>query len=329
MTCNWFVPILALLLAGQVAGADGVQITEHTVPWPDTRPRDPYVAPDGRVWFVGQTGNYLAVFDPRSEHFERFALPQGTRPHTVVVGADGIAWVAGNGNGTLVRYDPATAEFATFALPEQPELFRKDPHTLAFDDDGDLWFTLQQGNAIGHFDTETHAFRILPLSRPNTLPYGIVAEASGRPWVALLGTHALATVVDADRVETIELPRESARPRRIGVGTDGGIWFVDYADGYLGRLDPSTGQVREWRAPSGDSGPYAMGVDTAGRIWFFETSVSPNRLVGFDPESGEYRWQVEVPSGGGSVRHMSYDRGRDGFWFGTDTNNLGFFPVPH
>src|SRR3712207_7491042 len=48
-----------------------VQITEWTVPWEKSRPRDPYVAPDGRVWFVGQAGNYVAVLDPKSGEFKR------------------------------------------------------------------------------------------------------------------------------------------------------------------------------------------------------------------------------------------------------------------
>ena len=26
----------------------------------------PYVAPDGKVWFVGQAGNYIAYLDPKS-----------------------------------------------------------------------------------------------------------------------------------------------------------------------------------------------------------------------------------------------------------------------
>lgn len=29
--------------------APTVQIQEWQVPWPDTRPRDPYLAPDGRI----------------------------------------------------------------------------------------------------------------------------------------------------------------------------------------------------------------------------------------------------------------------------------------
>ena len=53
---------LALPLALPVsAQGNQPEISEYDVPWEGTRPRDPYVAPDGRVWFVGQGGNYLAV----------------------------------------------------------------------------------------------------------------------------------------------------------------------------------------------------------------------------------------------------------------------------
>ena len=60
---------------------DTVVITEWLVPYEESRPRDPYVAPDGRVWFVGQRTDYVAVFDPTSDEFERFDLPEGAGPH--------------------------------------------------------------------------------------------------------------------------------------------------------------------------------------------------------------------------------------------------------
>ena len=41
-----------------------LEFMEWTVPWDDSRPRDPYVAPDGTVWFVGQVGDYVAKLNP-------------------------------------------------------------------------------------------------------------------------------------------------------------------------------------------------------------------------------------------------------------------------
>ena len=37
-----------------------LEIKEWPVPWEDTRPRDPDVAPNGVIWLVGQGGDYAA-----------------------------------------------------------------------------------------------------------------------------------------------------------------------------------------------------------------------------------------------------------------------------
>ena len=39
-------------------------LTEWEVPYPDSRPRDPYVDTSGTVWFVGQGADYVAAFQP-------------------------------------------------------------------------------------------------------------------------------------------------------------------------------------------------------------------------------------------------------------------------
>lgn len=59
--------LCAFLLPANAAPAGAVvQIDTWLVPWPDTRPRDPDVAPSGKVWFVGQAGDYVARFDPET-----------------------------------------------------------------------------------------------------------------------------------------------------------------------------------------------------------------------------------------------------------------------
>ena len=63
-------------------------LQEWEVEW-GGRTRDPYVAPDGKVWFVGQAGNYVATFDPDTLAFRRYEIEDGTNPHTVIVDDDG------------------------------------------------------------------------------------------------------------------------------------------------------------------------------------------------------------------------------------------------
>ena len=42
------------------------------------------------------------------------------------------------------------------------------------------------------------------------------------------------------------LPNAASRPRRIAISRDDMVWYADYSRGYLGRLNPATGDVKEW-----------------------------------------------------------------------------------
>jgi virginiamycin B lyase len=329
---RWSILLLAFPFALAVppqAEAAEVRIQEWQVPWDNTRPRDPYLGPDGKVWFVGQAGNYVAVFDPETEDFERFELPEGTRPHTVVVAEDGHPWIAGNGNGTIVEFDPGSGEFTIHEVPDTNGLQAKDPHTFDFDGHGGIWFTLQRGNGIGRIDMASGDVRIAVVPTRDALPYGLVCDSKGRPWAVMLGSNKLVTVdPESFELREIDLPRPDTRMRRLGIDGDGRIWYADYLNGYLGVYDPDSGQTREWKTPSERSGPYAMTVDAQGRSWIFETYPNPNLLQGFDPQRGEWLNATAVPSGGGTVRHMVFDPATNSLWFGTDTNNLGRAELP-
>ena len=83
-------------------------------------------------------------------------------------------------------------------------------------------------------------------------------------------------------------------------------------------------RFREWMMPGGDdSKPYGMAIDKNDRIWIVETGLTPNRFVGFDTATGAFLNQTDIPSGGGSVRHMYYYEPGGEVWFGTDTNYIG------
>jgi virginiamycin B lyase len=321
---------VALLVAHPApTAAQSVDIQEWDVPWPDTRPRDPYVAPDGRVWFVGQRADYAAWLDPETGRFERHDLPDGAGPHNLIVDDAGVVWYAGNRDRHIGRIDPATGEITRFELSDPGA---RDPHTLVFGADGEIFFTVQGGNRVGRFDPVTGDARVTEVPTANARPYGIVQAADRTVWVAPFGTNKLLRVDPASlALEEVVLPRESARPRRLETTSDNRVWYVDYADGYLGVYDPASGEVREWPLPRGaESRPYAMAVDAGDRVWMVETGPrgEPNRFVGFDPATGAFFGATEVPSGGGTVRHMVYHEPTHTIWFGTDTNTIGRARLP-
>ena len=309
------------------ASLNPVDLKEWPVPWDQTRPRDPYVDQQHRVWFVGQGGDYIAVLDPEAGQFHQFKLDPGTGPHNLIVDEKGQVWYAGNGASHIGKLDPATGTITKYPMPDPKAT---DPHTLVFGKNREIWFTVQQGNFVGHLDMDTGKIQLIPLPTPHARPYGLVLDTAHVPWFTEFGTNKLGTIdPTTNTVREFPLSRSEARPRRLAVTSNGIIWYVDYAEGYLGAYNPKTGHIQEWPVPGGtDARPYGMTVDDQDRVWFVETGSHPNRLVGFDTRIRTVISLTDIPSGGGTVRHMVYHHPTRTIWFGTDANTIGRARVP-
>jgi virginiamycin B lyase len=322
--------LLALALAFPLAAADGLDIKEWRVPWAKSTPSDPHAVSPTAVWFVGQTGNYLATLNPKTGRFSKVDLTDEPAPHNLIAGAgaNGMIWFSGTAGGYIGRYDPQSRRLARFPMPNAAA---GDPKALTFEaGERNIWFTVEEGNIIGRLRLVNGIVDLMAMPTPRTLPSGIaMAPYGGNPWVALFGTNKLATV-DARTFMLTEhaLPRASARPRRVAFTSDGLLWYVDFAEGYLGSFDPGTRVAQEWQVPGGkESKPYAIAVDSKDRIWVMESGSQPNKLVGFDPKKGRFFASTPVPSGGGKIRDMSYDRASNGLWFATGANTIAYAKV--
>src|SRR3954465_15220007 len=140
---QWSRPVTALAQ---------VPIKEWPVPYSSSRPRDPYIDSQNRVWFVGQVGNYIAYLDPASGKFRRYEIGEGTLPHNLIVDRNDMAWYAVSGNGHIGKLDPAPGKVTR---PPRPAPAAQDPHPLVCDQKGDIGSTVQNGNFVGRLVTRT------------------------------------------------------------------------------------------------------------------------------------------------------------------------------
>ena len=305
--------------AGRAAAASEPKL--WSTPW-DGRPRDPFADQKGRVWFVGQAGNYVGRLDPKSGDFKRYDVADGTHPHNLVVDARGMVWFTGNANGRIVRLDPATGKLTNFMMPDASV---RDPHTMTFDRKGDVWFTAQGAAVVGKLTPADGKIRLWRMER-GSRPYGILVDSKDRPWFCLFGRNELGTIDPrTGELKTYTLPNDRARPRRLAITSDDAVWYGDYTRGFLGRLDPRSGKVDEWALPSGPmSLPYAVTSDDRGRIWLAETGPQPNRLVAFDPASKRFVETITIAADrANTIRHMTFDPATRQIWFGGDANMIG------
>jgi virginiamycin B lyase len=137
-----------------------------------------------------------------------------------------------------------------------------------------------------------------------SLPYGIALNFKDIPFFCEFGTNKLASI-NPDTMEITEyLLPQGARPRRLAITPDDMVYYTNYYQGHLGRLNPADGKVEEWASPGGSgSKPYGIAATPGGMVWHSESGVSPNTIVRFDAKTKTFSiWPI--PSGGGVVCHM-------------------------
>jgi streptogramin lyase len=68
-----------------------------------------------------------------------------------------------------------------------------------------------------------------------------------------------------------DLPRPEAEPHDVIMDSEGMIWYIDFAEAIVGRLDPRTGETKEWPLPEIKPGfaPGSLGLalDKEGNPW--------------------------------------------------------------
>jgi virginiamycin B lyase len=81
------------------------------------------------------------------------------------------------------------------------------------------------------------------------------------------------------------VPTLGSRPHDPLATPDGAIWYSGQTANVLGRLDPKTGQFKEYHLKSPHTGPHGLVDDKDGNIWFSGNNLT---LIGkLDPKTGD------------------------------------------
>ena len=85
------------------------------------------------------------------------------------------------------------------------------------------------------------------------------------------------------------------RPHGLLVDKHGMVWTTGNGNGTIGKLDPVSGKMTEFKTPSGGGGPHTLIItDDQRAIWF--TLQSGNKVASLDTRTGAIK---EYPSSGG------------------------------
>jgi virginiamycin B lyase len=106
----------------------------------------------------------------------------------------------------------------------------------------------------------------------------------GSIYIAVMQGNKIARFDPATRqFREWDLP-EGAKPHGLIVDKRGIVYYTGNGNGTIGRLDPATGKVTEYKARAAGSGPHTIIQAQDGTLWF--TEQSGDRIGRLDPASG-------------------------------------------
>jgi virginiamycin B lyase len=236
--------------------------------------------------------------DPATGETHQIPLGSGSAPHGVIVGPDGIPWITDGGSNAIVRVDPQTEEVQKFPLPA--ESASANLNTAAFDRNGILWFTGQNG-VYGRLDPSTGSIQVFQAPRGRG-PYGITTTPDGAVYYASLANSYVGRVdPQTNEVTVLEPPTKSQGARRVWSDSQGRVWVSEWNAGQVAVYNPADNSWKEWKLPGNGPQAYAVYVDDKDVVWL--SDFGANAIVRFDPSTEQFS-VFELPSPGAAVRQI-------------------------
>jgi virginiamycin B lyase len=125
----------------------------------------------------------------------------------------------------------------------------------------------------------------------------------------------------ATRIDIKEwvVPTAGSRPHDPLAYPDGTIWYTGHMANVLGRLDPHTGTITEYRPVIPSSGPHGLVADRDGNIWF--TANFAGYIGKLDPRTGKFS-SYKLPDPDARDPHTPIFDRRGTLWFTVQGANM-------
>jgi streptogramin lyase len=274
----------------------GATITEYKIPILGAMPNEVRVDERDHVWFGDMdSSNGIGDLDPVTGQFHMYPLETpNSYPISGLVGKDGTIWWSLLGShlvDKLVNVNPQTGK-VTYYKSEDPAWVGHGPHSMVFDAQGNIWSC---GHEPSFFDMKSKTFRVVPLPHSKTFPEGSVGA-----YINLPGLPELSG-------ETEEATSS------IAIDSKGILYLTRYYQSTIVRLDPVTGQTKDYRAP-GMVSPRGVEVDGEDNVWFGD--AFGHQIGKLDPRTGAVKL-YHPPSKNASPYAANIDK-RTGYIYFSD-----------
>ena len=228
-----------------------------------------------------------------------YDLPRPTiEPHDVVVDDHGTVWYGDFGEQFLGKFDPKTLKLTEYPVPEFKPGYPVGLLDLEFDKAGALWMGMMFQGAIAKFDPKAEQFQFfrMPAEQDDKVTQlnmlGLQYGVDGKVWTNNAGNQEIYRIdLASGAFETFRpLQQLTDGPHLIyGIASDSknNLYFMEFVDNYIGRIDAATGKVTFYRAPTKFARNRRGFVDDQDRLWFAE--YRGNKIGMFDTKTETFK----------------------------------------
>jgi virginiamycin B lyase len=225
-------------------------------------------------------------------------------PHDVIVDQAGYAWYTNFGEQNIGRLDPKTGQVTEYPLPELKPGWPQGSLGLRADKDGDLWFGMMYQGALGRLDPKTGkvtAFSLPPEVNKAMAQVNMVRPESAaidhKVWAQNNGFAAIHRLdLATGAIETIAPFRDAVAGENHNIydivpDSQNNLYFTDFAQQQIGRVDAKTLKVTFYQLPTMKSAPRRGMMDSQDRMWFAE--YRGDKIAMFDTKAEKFtEWQM-------------------------------------
>jgi streptogramin lyase len=273
-------------------------------------PRSVAIDPDGDVWVGLHEEERVLELDPADGSVMR-SVRVGVHPYGAAISSDGLMWLADTASefltaGFIQSVDTRTGE-AGRVLRAGGSDRCSGSYGIAVDEQGRVWMAGFTCAAVLRYDPRSGDWRRFDLPDPELLR-GIALDGEG--WVYVTASHTTLSYEPGDVGRVTRFRAEDGSRMEvfdtlgagsIGVGLDHErrVWLVNEGSSTATRLDPETGEQREFPVASR---PYTYSDFTGYALRTFTTPDGFAREVRVGCMTGPTQWERiawdgEVPSG--------------------------------
>jgi len=216
-----------------------------------------------------------------------YALPRPSiAPHDVRVDRDGV-WYSDFDEQFLGRLDPATGRVTEYPIPELKPGFPTGALDMEIDQAGNFWLAMMFQSGLAEFDRQQQTFRMFPIPpelNSGTMQQSMVmpghSDVDGKVWTNDVNRHAILRFdLSSGHFDVIDPFKNVASehvhaPYGMMSDAENNLYFLDFGDQNIGRVDAKTLRVTLYPTPTTYSRPRRGMLDAAGELWFAEFAAN-------------------------------------------------------